>query len=129
MISLSLPRNYCSDGEHVQSLLLSLRHALPHAPDRAVLHFAVEVHARAVQDSEPLVPRLLVYTWLLAMHCIRVCLNSVRSWKAGSMHEEMTNWRGASRNTVTTMSYTPIAASNMSSSPERGSDRNARMPS
>ena len=41
------------------SLLLSLRHALPHAPDRAVFHFAVEVHARAVQDSEPLVPRLL----------------------------------------------------------------------
>ena len=41
------------------SQLHSLRHALPHAPDRAVLHFAVEVHARAVQDSEPLVPRLL----------------------------------------------------------------------
>ena len=41
------------------TILHSLRHALPHALDRAVLHFAVEVHARAVQDSEPLVPRLL----------------------------------------------------------------------
>ena len=71
-------------------LLHSLRHALPHALDRAVLHFAVE---------------------------------------AGSRHDEITNWRGAFRNTVMTMPFTSIAASNTASSPVRGSDRNARMPS
>ena len=66
-------------------LLHSLRHALPYALDRAVLHFAVEVYARAVQDSEPLVPRLLAAVRLQLIFGVLRTSNSL----LGFIHERV----------------------------------------